>query len=85
MGNGYHLTVPVYARRRIGEEIMDAHLQQPSARIYEFPTRSPAVVRFRQELNLLAAREAAGTAGIASDSGWYHEVAIADAGRDLKS
>lgn len=58
--------------------------QQPTARIYEFPTRSLAAVRFRQELNVIAAREAAGVK-VVHGSCWYHDEAIEKADHGLKS
>jgi hypothetical protein len=63
---------------------MSSNLEQRTAKIYEFPTRALAAVKFRQELNVIAAREAAGVK-VAYGSGWYHDSAIEDEARGLKS
>jgi hypothetical protein len=66
---------------------MAANIQHETAKIYAFPTRAQLATGYRRDMSAMASEVAEALRLKRTDfgSGWYHDAAIEEAGRDKKN
>jgi hypothetical protein len=66
---------------------MAANIQRETAKIYAFPTRAQLAAGYRRDMSAMASEVADALRLKRTDfgSGWYHDAAIEEAGRDKKN